>query len=69
MGQSSRFSANGMGGLEVLSEDGGLIVCRGQRDIAEDERKDVLIVRPASDQPIPATLDRLAHEYSLRACK
>ena len=66
MGQSSRFGANGMGGLEVLSEDGGLIVCRGQRDIAEDERKDVLIVRPASDQPIPATLDRLAHEYSLK---
>ena len=30
------------------------------------ERKDVLIVLPASEQPTAATLDRLAHEYSLK---
>jgi PAS domain S-box-containing protein len=63
---SSRFSANGMGGLEILSEDGGLVVHRGWREGAGGEREDVLIVRPAAEQPAPATLDRLAHEYSFK---
>ena len=66
MEPSSRFGANGIGGLEVLSEDGGLVFCRGWRDSAEGERNGVLVVLPASEQPTPATLDRLAHEYSLK---
>jgi serine/threonine protein kinase len=41
VGLSSWFGANGMGGLEILSEDGGLTICRGQRDSAEGERRDV----------------------------
>ena len=61
-----RFSASGMGGVQVLSEDGGLVLGRGRREGAGGERKDVLIVLPASEQPTPATLDRLAHEYSLK---
>ena len=67
MGPSSWFSANGMGGLQILSEDGGLVFGRGWREGAGGERKSVLlVVLPASEQPTPATLDRLAHEYSLK---
>ena len=55
-----------MGVLEVLSEDGGFAFCRGWPEGAGGERKDVLIVLPASEQPTPATLDRLAHEYSFK---
>ena len=66
MGLSSRFGANGMGGLEILSEDGGLVLGRGWREGAEGARKDVLIVFPASEQPTPTALDRLAHEYSFK---
>jgi PAS domain S-box-containing protein len=66
MGPSSRFSANGMGGLEILSEDGGLVFCRGWREGAEGRRSGILALLPASEQPTPATLDRLAHEYSFR---
>jgi serine/threonine protein kinase len=63
---SSRFSGNGMGGGEILSEDGGLVLRRGWREGAGGERKDVLIVLPAAEQPAAATLDRLAHEYSFK---
>src|SRR5206468_9452675 len=61
-----RFGANGIGGLQVLWEDGGLAFCRGWRHIAEGERNGVLVVLPTSEQPTPATLDRLANEYSLK---
>ena len=63
---SSRFKASGMGGLEILSEDGGLVFGRGWRESAGGKRKDVLIVLPASEQPAPTALDRLAHEYSFK---
>ena len=63
---SSRFSASGMGGLQVLSEDGGLVFRRGWREGAGGGRKGVLVVLPASEQPAPATVDRLAHEYSFK---
>jgi hypothetical protein len=62
---SSRFSASGIGGLQVLSEDGGLAFCRGWRDATEGRRR-VLAVLSASEQPTPAILDRVAHEYSLK---
>jgi predicted ATPase len=55
-----------MSGLRVLWEDGGLAFCRGWRDSAEAGRYGVLVVLPVSEQPTPATLDRLAHEYSLK---
>jgi PAS domain S-box-containing protein len=64
---SSRFSAGGIGGIEVLSEDGGLVFGRGWHESAGGSgRKDVLIVFPASEQSTPSGLDRLAHEYSLK---
>jgi PAS domain S-box-containing protein len=63
---SSRFGANEMAGLQILSEDGGLVFGRTQREAKGEERKDVLIVTPASEQPAPITLGRLVHEYSLR---
>jgi PAS domain S-box-containing protein len=66
VGLSSRFGAKGMGGLEILSEDGGLVRRRGWRDGAGGERKNVLMVLPTSEQPTPTTLDRLAHEYSFK---
>ncbi len=55
-----------MVGLEILSEDGGLVFGRGWRDGAENGREDVLVVLPASEQPTPTTLGRLAHEYSFK---
>jgi hypothetical protein len=58
-GPSSRFDANGMGGLGILSQDAGLVLRRGWRDSAEGSRNGVLLVVPASEQPTPATLDRL----------
>ncbi|MDB5500759.1 MAG: histidine kinase [Tardiphaga sp.] len=63
---SSRFSASGLGGLQVLSVDGGLAFCRGWRDTSEGKRNGVLVMLPASEQPTSATLGRLAHEYSLK---
>ncbi|HTV28988.1 MAG TPA: AAA family ATPase [Xanthobacteraceae bacterium] len=55
----------GIDNLQVLSEDGELVFCRGWRDSAEGS-KDALAVFPISAQPRPATLDRLTHEYSLK---
>ena len=63
---SSRFGADGIGGLQVLSKDSGLALCRGWRDDAEGTRKGVLIVFPASERPTPAALGRVAHEYSFK---
>ena len=60
------FGQRGIGILEILSEDGGLVFGRGWREGVEGGRKDVLISFPTSEHPAPATLDRLAHEYYLR---
>jgi PAS domain S-box-containing protein len=63
---ASRLGANRIGGLQILWEDGELAFCRGRRDSAEGARYGVLVVLPISEQPTRATLDRLAHEYSLK---
>jgi PAS domain S-box-containing protein len=63
---SSQFSASGIAGLELLSQDGGLLLGRGWREDAGGGRQDVLIVLPASEQPALTALDRLAHEYSFK---
>jgi hypothetical protein len=55
-----------MGGLEILSEDGGLVFGRGWRERAGGGRKDVLIVLAAAEQPTPATRARLAHGYCFK---
>jgi hypothetical protein len=66
VGPSPRFSVNGIGGLEVLSEDGGIAFCRGRRQGTFGEPDAVLFMLPASEQPTPATVVRLAHEYSFK---
>jgi PAS domain S-box-containing protein len=50
----------------VLWEDGERVFCRGWRDGADGTRKGVLVVLPTAEQPTPLSLNRLAHEYSLK---
>jgi PAS domain S-box-containing protein len=64
VGLSARSSAHGIVDLEVLSEDG--VLSRGWRESAGGGRIGVLVRLPASEQPAPTTLDRLAHEYSFK---
>jgi serine/threonine protein kinase len=66
MEASSKFSAREIGGLQVLSEDGGFAFCRGWRDGAVGRRSGVLVALPVSEQPTPGSLDRLTHEYALK---
>jgi len=51
--------------LQVLWEDGERSFCRGRRpdNVGADN---VLIVRPVTDHPSSASLDRLAHEFRLK---
>ena len=63
---TSRFGAVGIGGLQILREEDELAFCRGWRDSEEGSRNGVLVVLPASEPSAPATLNRLAHEYSLK---
>ena len=65
MGRSSQFGAGGVGDLEILSEEGGLVFGRGRREPAGG-REDVLIALSAAEQATPAIRDRLAHEYALK---
>src|SRR6266511_2148544 len=51
-------------GLQVLSDDGERVLCRGWR--SEDSASARLAVFPAAEHTAPASLDRLAHEYGLR---
>jgi serine/threonine protein kinase len=66
VGPSSRFSANGMNDLKILSEGGGLVFGRGWREGTGGERQDVLIVLPALERATPTTLDRIAREYPFK---
>ena len=66
MNLSTPFGRDGNNNLRVLSEDGGIVLCRGWRDSAEIGSKAALALLPVSEQPRPATLDRLTHEYSLK---
>jgi PAS domain S-box-containing protein len=66
VGLSSRFGANEIGGLRLLWRDGEFTFSRGVRDGIEGRRHSVLVRRSVADQPSPATLDRLVHEYAFR---
>jgi serine/threonine protein kinase len=66
VGPSFRFGANAIRDFDILSEDSEFVFARGWRDGTEAKRDGVLVAFPASEQPAPATLDRLAHEYSFR---
>jgi PAS domain S-box-containing protein len=48
-----------------LWEDGERVFCRGESHVNGD-RTSVLAVLPAAEHPTPTSLDRLAHEYSLK---
>src|ERR1700758_4355675 len=50
--------------FETLREDEEFALCRGRRD--DGELPTILLVAPVSEQPVPAILERLEHEYSLR---
>jgi PAS domain S-box-containing protein len=63
---SSWFRPLGDSSVQILSEDADRIFCRAWRRGAEGEPDVVLTVRPASEHPTSASLDRLAHEYSLK---
>jgi PAS domain S-box-containing protein len=61
---ASGLDADWLGDLAILWEDGERVFCRTRRP--RDDRTSVLAVLPASAQPLPASLDRLAHEYTLK---
>ena len=61
----SLFSTDANSNFHVLWEDGERIICRAERH-ADGDLPGVLTVLPAVEDPAPATLDRLAHEYELR---
>jgi serine/threonine protein kinase len=50
--------------FETLREDREVALCRGRKD--DGELPTILLVAPVSEHPIPAILERLEHEYSLR---
>jgi hypothetical protein len=59
---SSRYSASGLRGLEVLSEDARLAFCRGWRDTAEGSRDGVLVLlRPRSNRHRPRSTRPAGH--------
>jgi PAS domain S-box-containing protein len=49
-----------------LWEDGERVFCRAWRRGADGDGNSVLVLSPAGEHPVPATLDRLAHEYGLK---
>src|ERR1700675_3788126 len=51
--------------FETLREDEEFAFCRGRRD--DGELPSILLIAPVSEHPVPPVLERLEHEYSLRA--
>ena len=51
--------------FETLREDEEFVFCRGRSD--DDEPPTILAITPVSEHPVPGILERLEHEYSLRA--
>ena len=64
--QSFPFGAQGKDGLQVLWVDGERVFHRGCRENGDGGYGSVLVVLPAAERALPATLERLAHEYALR---
>src|ERR1700716_3984462 len=50
--------------FETLRQDEEFAFCRGRKN--DGELPTILLVAPVSEHPIPAILERLEHEYSLR---
>jgi PAS domain S-box-containing protein len=51
--------------LQILWDDGERVLCRGRRP-GEGGSHNVLLVRPAAEHPLPASLDRLVHAFGLK---
>jgi PAS domain S-box-containing protein len=66
MNLSPSLGTGGANGVIVLCEDGERLLCRGWLNDDDGDRKAVLAVLCASEQPPPGLVDRLAHEYGLR---
>src|SRR5262245_36702475 len=55
-------------GLEPLHQEGACLLSRGQlRGPRAGRLPSLLVVAPVGDHPAPASLQRLEHEYALRA--
>jgi PAS domain S-box-containing protein len=54
-------------GGQVVWEDGERVIYRGGRLDDDGKRSAVLLVVPAADRPSRSSLDRLIHEYELKA--
>jgi PAS domain S-box-containing protein len=52
--------------LQVLWEDGDRVFYRAARDEPSAERRNVMVVLPATENGTSASPDRLAHEYALK---
>jgi PAS domain S-box-containing protein len=50
--------------LQICWDDGERVFCRGPHP--RNSGYEVLVARPAAEQPSPASLDRLVHEFSLK---
>jgi PAS domain S-box-containing protein len=66
MSTSSRIYTKADDCPEVLWQDSERVFCRERRPDADGNLQDVLIVTPAAQHPTAASLDRLAHEYTLK---
>jgi PAS domain S-box-containing protein len=62
---SNLYSADGNKKLHVLWEDGERIFCGGECH-PNSEHRSVLVVLPAAENPAPATIERLSHEFGLK---
>src|SRR5580692_6599312 len=66
MASKSRDAPIRFGEMQTLWQDGERVFCRASDDEAGGGRPTVVIVIPVAENPTTATLDRLAHEYSLK---
>ncbi len=53
--------------LEVLRKDEKFILYRGQHHQSQVNPQSILVLVPVSTRPAPKSLERMEHEYSLRA--
>ncbi|MFD1557543.1 AAA family ATPase [Paraburkholderia silviterrae] len=51
--------------LQILWDDGERVFCRGLHP-SEGGGRNVLLSEPAAEHPLPASLERLAHEFDLK---
>src|ERR1700754_1469269 len=56
---------SGASSSELLWDDGERVLCREWRVLPDGGRESVLTVRPVAEQPAPAVLSRLEHEFAL----